>query len=192
MHALCLPFNRGEALALGRRIRDWGRLVLETHARGHLAEEARRFDGRLRVHEHSLAAEHVLIQREQGGPQHAQKVVEVQRWVGVHMVLSCRIANELVGNSPKCSERGTHLVPIAAIVNIKIKFLAPPMPRASATQICKTCLAQLEEPPRGRSDVLAAITLGSRIGVELARVEDAEGGETEAALAVLLRRRALA
>ncbi len=67
----------------------------------------------------------------------------------------------------------THIVPIAAvldpaIVNIEIEFLAPPIPRASATQIFETCLAQLEEPPRGLPDVLAAITLGSGIGVELA------------------------
>ncbi len=40
------------------------------------------------------------------------------------------------------------------------------MPRASTTQICETCLAQLEEPPRGLPDVLAPITLGSGIGVE--------------------------
>ncbi len=146
----------------------------------------------------------MLIQHERGGLQHAQKVGEVQRWVGIHMVLSCRIANESVGNSPERSKRGTHLVPIATIVNIKkIEFLTPPMPRASATRICKTCLTQLEEPPHGRPDVLAAITLGSGIGVELARdgfecgdmaprgraqevrEEDAEGGETEAALALL-------
>ncbi len=67
----------------------------------------------------------------------------------------------------------THLVPIAvvfdpAIVSIKIEFLAPPMPRASTTQIYDTCFGQLEEPPRGRPDVLAAIALGSRNGVELA------------------------
>ncbi len=140
MHALCLPFNCGEALVLGRRIRDWGRLVLEAHARSHLAEEARRFDGRLRVHKDSLAAEHVLIQRERGGPQHAQKVGEVQRWVGVQIVLSRRITNGLVGNSPKRSERGTHLVPIAAIVNIKMEFLASPMPRASATRSARHAL----------------------------------------------------
>ena len=106
-------------LALGRRIRDWGRLILETRVRNHLAEEACRFDRLLRVHEHSLAAKHMLIQRERGGLQHAQKVGEVQRWVGIHMVLSCRIANESVGNSPERSKRGTHLVPIATIVNIK-------------------------------------------------------------------------
>ncbi len=68
----------------------------------------------------------------------------------------------------------THIVPIAAVLdpaiaNMEIEFLAPPMPRASATQIFETCLAQLEEPPRGRPDVLAAIIpLGSGIGVELA------------------------
>ena len=39
-------------LALGRGIRNWS---LEIHVHGYLAEEARHFDGQLRVFEYSLA-----------------------------------------------------------------------------------------------------------------------------------------
>ncbi len=60
-------------LVLGRG----GRLVLETHVRGYLAEEARRFDGQLGVYAYPPATEHMLVQRERGGPQHAQNVEEV-------------------------------------------------------------------------------------------------------------------
>ena len=73
------------------------------------------------------------------------------------------------------------------------------MPRASATQICGACLAQLEEPPCGRPDVLVAIRVGMELsheGFECGDVsprarahgageEDAEGGETEATLTML-------
>ena len=72
--------------ALGRGIGEWGRLVFETHVRGHLAEEARRFDGRLREYEYSTATEDMLIQREGGGPEHAQEVGEVQCRRGVHLL----------------------------------------------------------------------------------------------------------
>jgi hypothetical protein len=39
-------------------------LVLEAHVGGHLAEDARRLNGRLRIHENAPATEHVLVQRE--------------------------------------------------------------------------------------------------------------------------------
>ena len=64
---------------------------------------------------------------------------------------------------------GTHHLPIAAVLDptIDIKeFFTPPMPRARATQICKTSLGQLEEQPRERPDVQIVIILNSRPGVE--------------------------
>jgi hypothetical protein len=39
-----------------------GSSAARNYARGHLAKEARRFDGNLRVYEHSPATEYVLIQ----------------------------------------------------------------------------------------------------------------------------------
>ena len=96
---------------------------------------------------------------------------------------------------------GTHLS-IGSVLDpaiVRIKFLIPPMmPRASALQVCAMRCAQLKEPLCGRPDV--ALVLG---GVELAhegfergdvapgprahgtREQDAEGGEAEAALALL-------
>ena len=52
-----------------------------THVRGHLEKEARPFDdGWLRVYEYLLAIEHMHIRREQGRPDHAQKLGEACVW----------------------------------------------------------------------------------------------------------------
>ena len=67
MTSLCCPSTAGQTgpLSLGRGTRGWGRLVLETHGHGDLTERARRVDeGQLRLCEHTLETEHMLIRRE--------------------------------------------------------------------------------------------------------------------------------
>jgi hypothetical protein len=54
-------------------------------------------------------------------------------------------------------DRGGVVVSITAILdlamlNVKIKFLAPPTPGVRANQTCVTCLSQLKGPPRGRTE----------------------------------------
>ena len=67
---------------------------------------------------------------------------------------------------------GTHLLLIVAVLDspmdIKIDLLTALIRRARVTQICTTCLEQLEEPPRGCPDVQVAVILDSRTEVEFA------------------------
>jgi hypothetical protein len=55
------------------------------------------------------------------------------------------------------------LVSITAMINVKIKFHAPPTPGARAIQIYATCLSQLKGPPQAaHGDVEGVITPGRR------------------------------
>jgi hypothetical protein len=109
---------------------------------------------------------------------------------------SCRIVNEVLLRMANRQKERDSPRTLRRCPQLRHENRVPSS--TSAIQICAMCLAQLEEPPRGRQDVQAVITLGSRTGVEGfecgdvapsaqahgIREEDAEGGETEATLAV--------
>ncbi|KAH9169749.1 hypothetical protein EDB89DRAFT_1908275 [Lactarius sanguifluus] len=117
---------------------------------------------------------------------------EVQRRRSVRIVLSrTSLLEALLGVA-------THLVPIAdvvnpSMVNIKIEFLTPPIPRAGTTEI-RFGLALHSSKNRRAHAKTSCPHPGNRIGVEATqegfgtqgtREEAAKGGETEAVQALL-------
>ena len=79
---------------------------------------------------------------------------------------------EMVLSVRTVRKSGTHLLLIVAVLDsamdINIELLTALIRQARATQLCTTCLEQLEEPPLGCPDVHVAIILNSRTEVEFA------------------------
>ena len=168
-----LPRLRGNTglLVLCHGIRDWDRRVHMSAATWKREHAASRRGGCDCIRIHLRLSTGVNEMRPSMGRRWVMCSVREGR--AYDAIVSYGIRNENCFKKRRTVRKsGTHLLFIVAVLDsamdIEIELLTTPIPRARATQVCTTCLEQLEEPPLGCPEVQVAIILDSRTEVEFA------------------------